>query len=151
VLLHNKNRFYAAQKFINKMGGRKMKHFTKALLITIIVISANLFANPIIIFHINEIIPDSASFTIEIINNKYSPIDSLNGWYLTSLSDTAYFKDNLSTDDTFLVFTQDSLKKPLSLNSENDIITLWNSDNYQVGSISYGKVKGSNIGIPKAG
>jgi len=126
---------------------------TKSIRNIIFFITLNILslsANPVIVFYINEIIPDSASFKLEIINNDFFSVDSLDGWYITSKTDTAYIKNGISIKDTFFVITQDSLTTPLSLDPENDIITLY-SPQGKLDAIHYGKVNNSNIAAPKKG
>ena len=76
--------------------------------------------NPIPIsgFYLNELLldpDDSHNWRLEIIN-KYTDQDDLSGYYLSSNSDTAYFRDDINWDKDYIVITQDSLKSTLSIN-----------------------------------
>ena len=90
-----------------------MKNISRYAIVFMIILFLKTSANPIMVFFINEFVPDSSNFSMEILT---SGISSLDGWYLTSLTDTAYLNDGLSVDGEFIVIIQDSLKSHFSLN-----------------------------------
>lgn len=77
---------------------------------------------------------------------------SMDGWYLTSLSDTAYFKNGMVIDTTYLLVTPDSLLAPFHVNPQGDIIILYDPVNAQIDAITYGSVQGySMVAAPLPG
>jgi hypothetical protein len=92
-------------------------------------------SNPVTIFHINEVLPDSDNFCIEILSFN---VETLNGCYLTSLTDTVNFREGISINHEFIKITNDSLERSFSVNPVQDIITLWSSEEYILDKISYG-------------
>jgi hypothetical protein len=103
--------------------------------------------NPIILFRIYELRPDSVNFALEIFNPDMTPWD---GWYVSSSTDTSYFKNGLQYNTSFKLITQDSLSSPLSLNKYGDVITLY-SLHGPVDMIRYGEGPDAYISAPKPG
>lgn len=111
-----------------------------------------LFANPIAIIYFNELKVDSIDWMIEFHSHIPDNPFSLDGCYLTSLSDTAYFKNGMVIDTTYLLVTPDSLLAPFHLNPQGDIIMLYDTVNVQIDAISYGSVQGySMVAAPLSG
>ncbi len=101
------------------------------------------------VFYFNEVKVDSIDWIIEF---HTSVPTSLDGWYLTSLSDTAYFKDGMVIDSTYLLITPDSLLSPFHLNPDGDIIMLCDTVNIQADVLTFGGVPGySMVAAPLAG
>ena len=65
-------------------------------LITVLVVVSNITSNPIMVFYINEFMFDSTGWKMEL-HPTHAEHDSilLDGWCLTSKTDTAYFKNGI--------------------------------------------------------
>ena len=124
-----------------------MKYIFKYALFFLAIMFLKATANPIIILYISEIVPVSNTFSMEIITSE---IESLDGWYLTSLTDTSYLENGLSVNGDFIVITQDSLKSYFSIDSLQDEISLW-SPNGQMDHLIYGDFENSSVSSPKPG
>ncbi len=100
--------------------------------------------NPVIIFFINEFMFDSTGYKIEL-----RPSDmSLDGWFLTSKTDTAYFKDGIYLNDSsYIVITQDSLQSQLNIDPAGDTLTFFSPDSLSMETFSFGN---NNIYSPPA-
>jgi hypothetical protein len=106
------------------------------------------------VFYIYELRPDSCNFALEIfVGDIGETWESWEGWYLTSNSDTAYFKSDLKFGEGYKLITQDSLVSPLSLNSQGDKIALFPPDHQEwaLDMICYGEVPDAEIAAPKVG
>ena len=123
------------------------KIIPKIMLLFILLLTARVYSNPIAVYYLNEIKVDSGGFFIELCTNFMT---SLDGWYLTSLSDTAYFKQGLALDSMFILITQDSLKDPFSINPAGDIIGLFNPD-YQYDRVGFGPGENGSVAAPLPG
>ena len=113
-----------------------------SFLICIIILSNINKANPIILFHINEIQIDSSGWKLELKNLDFWGLTSLDICYISTLSDTAYFKPGIAItfNDSFLVITQDSLIDSLSINRQGDIIGFHYLDDYPLDKIGFGNL-----------
>ncbi len=104
-------------------------------------------ANPIILFHINEVQIDSSGWKLELKNLVM--ITSLDSCYLTTMTDTAYFKPSIVTTDSCIVITQDSLLDSLAINPLGDIVGLHYLDEHLLDQIGFGNItSGSYIAAP---
>ncbi len=107
------------------MKNNYKKHIFKIILLIIIIFSINIFSNIIIPYNFSEILldqTDSSNWIIELYNDN--DLDRSEFYYLTSKSDTAYFKENMNLDSNYIVITIDSLKSSFSINPKGDIIKL---------------------------
>ena len=101
-------------------------------------------ANPIVVFWISEFSIDSTGWKLEL-HCEHAGRDSvlLDGWCLTSNTDTAYFKNGISFDPmSYLVITNDDLRSALKINMEEDRITLFESNQgnvYAIDDIGFGR------------
>ena len=130
-----------------------MKVFTKLLYIILpLVFTFFLYtlSNPIAVSYFSELTVDQQNYYnwhLELEGDFHQELD---GWYLTSSTDTAQLKDNLSTDyGLFLVLTQDSLLDSLAINAKGDWITLYDSLGNNMDILVFGNYQYSFIVAPK--
>ncbi len=130
------------------MGDEKMMKINKSIiLIVVLLLNKNIKSNPIMPIFFNELQVDSIEWVLELYPFG---IINLEGWYLTSSTDTAYFKDNIYLpNDFFLIITQDSLLNPLSINSMGDSLFLYDSTGFEMDSLIFGEFPGSMIINPQ--
>lgn len=132
------------------MGSKKMrlKRFL-FLLIFLLLYSYNAKSNPIIVFYLNELLVDSTNWKLELhFKHGLLPLD---GCYLTSAKDTAYFKNGIYIDNRYLIITKDSLQNPFHINPNGDEITLYSVDDNFLDRILFGDITTSFISVPKPG
>lgn len=112
----------------------------------------NIFSNPIMIHHLNELKFNGNDWQLELIELEHLG-ENLNGVYLTTLTDTAYFKEGIETyGKEFLVITNDSLIAPLFINPAGDVLALhYLDDDYAIDEIPFGDVDYPRISAPKEG
>jgi len=120
-----------------------MNKFCKIFLF-IAILSFAAYTNPLIEFHLNEVQIDSNGWKIELINLNWQ-FQSLDSCFLSTIADTAFFKSGISTSDTFLVITQDSLVETLNINPLGDVIGFHYLDNYPIDQISFGNTAGWSV------
>lgn len=114
-----------------------------------VILSCHIRSNPIILFHINELQIDSSGWRLELKNINAGFFPSLDSCYLSTITDTAYFKPGL-TADSFLVVTQDSMLGNLSVNRLGDIIGFHYLDEHPIDELRFGSIPGSsNIVAPQ--
>jgi hypothetical protein len=80
-------------------------------------------ANPIMPHYLSELQVSEANWCLELFPPWDIPVDSLDGGYLTTESDTAFFRDGIAAGP-YLVVTDDSLQSPLSINPAGDRLSL---------------------------
>jgi hypothetical protein len=117
------------------------------------VILTNTFSNPIATYFINEFMIDSTGWKIEL-HPSDSQQDSilLNDWFLTSKTDTAYFKEGIYiSGDRFIVITQDSLISHLNIDAAGDTLTLYQSEGFYMDRLFFGNTGGYSTPSPKPG
>jgi hypothetical protein len=119
------------------------------LIIFFTSIKSIIIANPITIYCLNEVKIDSNGWQIELLNIYNTT--SLDGWSITSLTDSADIKDNIIMEGPYLVLNQDNLKDSLFINPEGDIIKLYIKTDYSsyMEILEFGNVKNSKITAPK--
>ena len=79
---------------------------------------------------------------------------TFDGYYLTSLTDTALFKDGtpINWQGQFQVITQADLQKQLTINPAGDVITIYPpTGEYALDEIRFGDVPNSTIAVPRSG
>ncbi|MCF7826422.1 MAG: T9SS type A sorting domain-containing protein [Candidatus Marinimicrobia bacterium] len=122
--------------------------------LTLAIAICSLIANPIAPKFISEIQLAnilSDDWTIELRIETYMD-STLDGWYITSASDTAFFRPWIQTrDEGFILITKDSLQSAFTLKTSGDIITLYNSSAYWMDEVRYGDVSNSEISAPLPG
>ncbi|MBN2425519.1 MAG: T9SS type A sorting domain-containing protein [Calditrichaceae bacterium] len=124
----------------------KLKTFI-LLLLTINILSAN----PIIDYLINELKIDSTGWYLELYN-PWGTEYNLDGWRITTLTDTACFRTGIILDTVFFVISNDDLTADLKINKEGDKITLFEkneSDFFWRDELSFGNVEYSEIISPE--
>ncbi len=123
------------------------KRIFQFTILIIIMFSVNIYSNPVAIHNINELLidhQDSTNWKLEI-----TVIDT-GKYYLTSLTDTAYFKDSISVNyNEYIIITQDSLSSPFSINSLGDHITLYRSSDNRIDELIFGNVANSETPAPR--
>ncbi|GAB6282375.1 MAG: hypothetical protein STSR0008_11200 [Ignavibacterium sp.] len=123
------------------------KIFLVVIILVIMFIPNWLLTNPIYVYYLSEFSIDEQGWKMEL-HSTFQTI-SLDSWFITTLTDTAYIKDGFSISPTsFLVITEENLKSDLQINSAGDIITLFNSDSYVTDELRFGFVNNPNISAP---
>jgi hypothetical protein len=108
-----------------------------------------IYSNPIMEFFLNELLLDrnnNTNWTLEIRNQRGMNFD---GGYLTTLNDTAYFKPGIVWNKEFVLITNDSLLKPLSINPNGDVLKIYANDDNRYDEIHFGDIEGTYISTPK--
>ncbi|HMA61406.1 MAG TPA: T9SS type A sorting domain-containing protein [bacterium] len=98
------------------------------ILILLLLLCRISFSNPVFVNYINEFGFTESGWKIELRKSGFSETLGLDSLYLTSTSDTAYFKEGISLLQDYLIITPDSLKSELSINNKNDTISLYGPD-----------------------
>ena len=123
-----------------------------SFLIISLAFTSYIIPNPVMTFFINEFMFDSTGWKMELHPSSYWEETSLNGWFITSKTDTAYFKDGIDLDDTsYIIITKDSLQSILNINPAGDTLTLYNPDNYMMETFSFGNNNMYSPPAPKLG
>lgn len=126
------------------------KVFLGILIVVIMFLPNRLFTNPIVDYYLNEFSIDEDGWKMELHSLALS--FSLDGWFITSLTDTAFFKDGFSiSTENYLVITNDSLKSELNINPVGDIITIFDADSHYRDELRFGNVAYPFISAPKSG
>ncbi len=115
-----------------------------------LLFSSSLSANPIQLRFINELYFDTTGWFIEL-NPDYYYFENLDSCFLTSRSDTAYFKNGISYNDEFFIITEDSLQDPLFINPLGDSITFHMSQEIPFDFLSFGNAYSAEIVAPSMG
>lgn len=115
-----------------------MKPFKLILIFAFLMLTTpSLLANPVVVFYFNELKVDYSDWMIELHSSISS---SLDGWYLTSLSDTSYLKNGMMVDSTYLLITPDSLLTSFHINPAGDIVMLSDNMGTPVDLIAFGNM-----------
>jgi hypothetical protein len=132
------------------MGSKRMKIKKILLYIIILLLSSSLHANPIALRFINELVVDTTGWIIEL--NDVWLCETLDSCYLTSISDTVYFKEGINRNyDRYRIITEDSLQKPFYINLSGDIIAVhWFCETIE-DALSFGNVNTAEIVAPTKG
>ena len=127
-----------------------MRPFKLILIFLFLTITGSfLRANPVVVFYFNELKVDYSDWIIEC---HTSITTSLDGWYLTSLSDTSYLKNGMMLDSTYLLITPDSLLTPFHINPAGDEIMLYDTLDMLIDGVTFGDVPGySMVAAPLPG
>ena len=129
---------------------------TTILFLSVLLLIGSVHANPIQLKFFSEIQfadSNSTEWAIELKDDWGLLYElSLNGWYLASSSDTAYFNPGLRAEENgFLLLRSDSLQSSFTPGSSGEIITLFDSTDQWVDEIRYGAVDHSEISCPLPG
>lgn len=132
------------------------KVFLKRTIGLVIIILATmflpnqLFTNPVADYYLNEFSIDDEGWKMEL--HSIARTVSLDGWFVTTLTDTAFIKDGffVSPED-YLVITNDSLQSELNINPVGDIINIFDADSINRDELRFGDVKNFFISPPKSG
>ena len=128
-----------------KMTIRKMLSF----LVVILLLNGKIRLNPIAPALFNELQVDSVGWVLELSPEIGIYGLELDGWYLTSAADTAYFIDNINTVNDYLIITQDSLLSPLIINPQGDSLVLHDSNDFALEWLVFGESSNSIIVNPQ--
>ncbi|UCH11460.1 MAG: T9SS type A sorting domain-containing protein [Fidelibacterota bacterium] len=93
-------------------------------LILMITLAPQVFANPITEFLLTELQVTQDSWFLELHGEFGESSFYLDGMFLSSHTDTAFFKDGVAIDSGYHVITPDSLTDPLYLNPVVDTLTI---------------------------
>ncbi len=126
----------------------KKVFFVIFILITFL---SNSFSNPVEIKFFNEFMIDENGWYLELHPSGYwdGPLD---GWFLTSNTDTSYFVDGLYlSDSSYLVIDNSKLKSDLYINPMGDQIYLHpsESEGIIIDQLAFGDVDYPQISCPK--
>lgn len=126
-----------------------MKPLNRFLSLLIVLLSLeSVSANPITWFFMRELQFDGNSFNMEL---SFMGEGNLDGWFLTSMTDTAYFNSGITYNSGFLVVTQADLQKTFNFNPTGDVIGIhcveYNSD---FDEFRFGDVDESHLIAPTA-
>lgn len=99
------------------------KSFCLVLVAALLLLSVVMLnrANPIVEWLFNELVFDSGGWRFEI---HAANIQNLDGWYITSRSGQAYFKNGIQLGNVYRVITPESLLSALTINPLGDSLTL---------------------------
>jgi hypothetical protein len=104
--------------------------------------------NPIMSPYINEfMIATGGDWSLEML--VWSP-QSLNGWGLTSKSDTAYFKTGMTVGPGYVLLSQAEMQQPILFSRISNTISLISPQGLRA-RLSYGSISGSMIAYPAFG
>jgi hypothetical protein len=120
-----------------------MRLFNLVLVFLLLTMTSSfLQANPVIVFYFNELKVDYSDWIIELYSDFPTVLD---GWQLTSLSDTACLKNGMVLDGNYLLITPDSLLTPFHLNPAGDEVMLYDNMHILTDVISFGDVPGYSM------
>lgn len=105
------------------------------------------WANPMMPQVLSELTFDPAGWRLEL-----TPVDLLQHCWLSTSSDTAWFRPDIPFEQ-YLVVTAADLLQPLHVNTEGDSLLLWDSRWPQIpfDELVFGTVEGSFIAAPPPG
>ncbi|MBT3229118.1 MAG: T9SS type A sorting domain-containing protein [Candidatus Marinimicrobia bacterium] len=110
--------------------------------------------NPIALKFMSELQLDAqnpAEWTIEI-NVVWSPANNMDGWFITTASDTALLDSGiLLSEGAYIVIRRDSLESPLYLRTSGEIITLYDNSGQWMDELRYGNVEYAEAPSPRQG
>ncbi len=129
-----------------------MKRITLVLLLSLLFFGRqNIYPNPIIVHHLNELKFTANEWQLELYELDFIA-ENLDGYYLTTLNDTASFKNGINLNGSeYLVVTNDNLTEPLFINPEGDVLTLYSPDDYVADELRFGNVDYPRVSAPKEG
>lgn len=119
-------------------------------LVALLGVTLTLQANPRIWLYFSEFQILDDDFRMEL---RFMEPETLDRWYLTSLTDTSYFKTGL-TGNGMLVISQNDLTSPFDFNPTGDVISLhpgYYEDNWEVDVVRYGTVNNAAVAAPILG
>ena len=132
------------------MGGElTVKKTTPKLgsIIVLLCLTLTLQANPRIWLYFSEFQVLEDDFRMEL--RLMSP-ETLNGWFLTSLTDTAYFKTGITGGD-MIVVSQNDLINPLDFNPAGDVLQVhpgYYEEDWPAEELRFGEVYQSVVAAP---
>lgn len=131
---------------------RSLKKQSYIILLFVFLFFLYTYSNIILERYFSELLVDQQNpynWQLELEGDYYQRLD---GWYLTSLKDTARLKDSLSIDfGVFTVITLDSLLDSLAIYASGDRIALYDSFGNQREVLVFGNQPNPYISAPKPG
>ncbi|NQT62838.1 MAG: T9SS type A sorting domain-containing protein [Candidatus Marinimicrobia bacterium] len=122
--------------------------------IVLLFLGFSLYANPIELKIFSEIqfsYTDSTDWIIEL-QDSWGYSENMDGWYITSSTDTAYFNFGLNINHaSYPLVRSDSLQTLFTFNVYNDVLTLYDSLNQWIDAVSFGDREYANISSPFPG
>ena len=115
----------------------------------ILFAAGSAWANPVVVRYFSELTFDSTKWILEM-RCPFGDQLNLNGWYLSSKTHKASFKQGL-TLDSLLVIRQDSMSSQLFINPNGDEIQLCEPDSSPRDWLFFGNDERSMIPSPKQG
>lgn len=123
--------------------------YIKSIIFLFIFLSINLTisANPILYTFLKELKFDEEQWSLEMYFSPrlYDGPESLDGMYIISSTDTAYFKPGLAVDSVPRVFTNSDLDDTLYINPEGDVVWI---GGYLYDYLSFGNTEESHLIAP---
>lgn len=118
-----------------------------------------LFMNPINVFsngggtppyYFSELYFENDFWVLELFTFEFEDLD---GWYLSTSTDTVYFMDGINPTEDYILITPGYgyLESSISINKEGDWLSLYNSDNEKVDELIYGNMYNAIISAPLTG
>jgi len=115
----------------------------------ILFAAGSAWANPVVVHYFSELTFDSTKWILEM-RCPFGEQLNLNGWYLSSKTHKASFKQGL-TLDSLLVIRQDSMSSQFFINPDGDVIQLCEPDSSPRDWLFFGNDERSMIPSPKQG
>ncbi|MCF7903375.1 MAG: T9SS type A sorting domain-containing protein [Candidatus Marinimicrobia bacterium] len=119
-------------------------------IIALLCLTLTLQANPRIWLYFSEFQILDDDFRMEL---RFMGPETLDGWYLTSLTDTAYFKTGIAASE-WMIISQGDLVDSLAVNPAGDVISLhpgYYEDNWEVDVVRYGTANNALVAGPNPG
>lgn len=135
----------------SRFAGKKIiLTFSLLVLFTVLTnISSN--PNPVVPEFINEFMLDTTGWSLEMHTDILNDSLSLDDWYLTSKTDTAYFNDGIYlSQDRYTIITQLDLQSPFYINEICDSLTLFN-DEIAMDRLCFGNLTLYSVSTPRQG
>jgi hypothetical protein len=89
--------------------------------------------------YFNELYFENEFWILELFTLDF---ENLDGWYLTTVNDTAYFMDGINPAEDYILITPGYgyLESPLSINKNGDWLCLYNLNDEQVDELIFGNM-----------
>ena len=128
---------------------KRLVFLTSPILVLLLIVAV-IPANPLKETILSELLFDKDGGWHMEIGNIFSTTN-LDGWYLKSKTDSALFKNGLRLSQFgFFVFSNDSLKKPLTINPLGDSISLFSPQGRR-DLLTFGKEYWKSVSAPRYG
>jgi hypothetical protein len=100
--------------------------------------------------YFNELYFENDFWILELFTLDF---ENLDGWFLTTVNDTAYFIDGISPTEDYILITSGYgyLQTELSINKMGDWLSLYNQNNERVDEAIFGEMYNAQISAPLVG